>query len=87
MSDLDYKVVALARDLSVMRKLFSAPDQSATVAGYVQRAITEGCQAGWEFYRIDNVSLTESPGCLGSLFGQKQLSTEYNVLIFRKPRA
>jgi hypothetical protein len=81
-----YKVLAMPRDLAVMKKLFQKNDPAALVADYVEKTISDAAAAGWEFYRIDSVSLTETPGCLGAIFGQKETYQNFNVLIFRRPR-
>lgn len=86
MNEWIYKVVALPRTIGVMKKLFKETDSAAIVADYVQKVIGEGVSGGWEFYRIDTVTLVESPGCLGGLLGQRETSTGYNVLTFRKPK-
>lgn len=39
---------------------------------------------GWEFYQINSVSITVSPGCLASLFGAKGFPMSYDMAIFRK---
>ena len=87
MNEWVYKVVALPRTIAVMKKLFKETDSSAIVADYVQKVISEGIVGGWEFYRIDTVNLVESPGCLGGLLGQRETSTGYNVVTFRKPKS
>jgi len=85
MAQWKYKVVAVPRDVAVMRKLFSAKDPGDTAAGYVEQIINQHAQEGWEFFRADTISVTESPGCLGQLLGQKETITFYNLLTFRKP--
>ena len=86
MNEWIYKVVALPRTIAIMKKLFKETDAGAIVADYIQKVITEGSGSGWEFFRIDMVNLVESPGCLGGLLGQRETSTGYNVVTFRKPK-
>jgi hypothetical protein len=86
MPQWDYKVVALPRDVLVMKKVFGGPDPGETIAGYVERLIGDKATQGWEFYRIDTVNIVERPGCLGALIGQKETLTAYNLLTFRKAR-
>jgi hypothetical protein len=86
MAEWRYKVVALPRDVAVMKKVFGGPDPKDVVAGYLERIIEAEAQQGWEFYRIDTVNILEQPGCLGSLLGQKETLTAYNLVTFRKPR-
>jgi hypothetical protein len=86
MSEWDYKVVALPRTIAVMKKAFKETDPAAIVADYVQKVISDGMAGGWEFYRIDTVNLHESAGCLGGLLGQKDTTTGFNVVTFRKAK-
>jgi len=79
-----YKVVAIPRDVEMMRGV-SGPTPAERVAGYVEQVINQQAQEGWEFYRMDTVNITEKPGCLGQLLGQKEATFAYNLLIFRKP--
>lgn len=83
----EFKVVAIPRDVTVMKKLFGgSSDPGQTIAGYVEREIATHSSQGWEFYRMDVVNVTEKPGCLGGLFGQAETTTAYNMMTFRKSR-
>lgn len=39
---------------------------------------------GWEFYQINSVNISVSPGCLASLMGSKDSDQKYDMAIFRK---
>lgn len=39
---------------------------------------------GWEFVSIQQIPVTENPGCLAGLAGQKSGTTYFNMLIFKK---
>lgn len=89
MNEWTYKVVALPRTIAVMKSAFrdfKSKDRADTVASFLQKTITESCADGWEFYCIDAVNLFESAGCLGSLFGQSDRTTGFNVVTFRKAK-
>jgi len=86
-AEWDYQVIALPRDVMVMKRTFGGEDPAETIARYVEQVIMGRAREGWEFYRIDTVNIVEGPGCLGALFGQKETVTAYNLLTFRKPRA
>ena len=78
-------MVAIPRDIAVMRKFFGGPkDPAETVAGYVEQVINQHAKEGWEFFRADTISVTVPPGCLGQLLGSKETTTSYNLLVFRK---
>jgi hypothetical protein len=46
--------------------------------------INENAVDGWEFFSLENISVTQKPGCLGELFGGKPYTTHFNMLIFVK---
>jgi rubrerythrin len=37
---------------------------------------------GWEFHSMENIAITEKPGCIGALFGRKSETTYFNMLVF-----
>ena len=52
-------------------------------ATYLQSLANEMGLQGWEFYRVDNLDVLSSPGCLASIFGAKQAVLSYSVATFR----
>jgi len=46
--------------------------------------INEHCVDGWDFYSLEEVSVTRQPGCLAGLFGAKETTVNYNMIIFKK---
>ena len=58
--------------------------QGNEIAAYVQEWANKLSASGWEFYRIDTMSMTVNPGCLGSLFGGQQSYTQYSVMTYRR---
>ncbi|NPV10439.1 MAG: hypothetical protein HPY57_01425 [Ignavibacteria bacterium] len=79
-----YKVIPLPRNVTIMRKLFEARLPEDITAGYVEKIINDMAQQGWEFYRADECTIVERPGCLGSLLGRRESAYTYNMLVFRR---
>ena len=77
----EYRMVQIPRDLSV--KMGKA---EGVAAEYLQALVNDVVAKGWEFYRIDNLTVTEKPGCLGALFGQKEIYHSVGVVCFRRPK-
>lgn len=46
--------------------------------------INQEANGGWEFYSMENIAVTQNPGCLASLFGQKEAIVYFNMLVFVK---
>lgn len=76
----EYKTLAVPQYLGCKSGL----NMGETLADYVQTKINDKTAQGWEFYRADNYTVEELPGCLGSLFGKQGKIGVYNVLVFRK---
>ena len=49
-------------------------------ADILQREADEG----WEFVSVQQIPVTEKPGCLAGLLGAKGITTYFNMLIFKK---
>ena len=77
----EYKMVQIPRDLAV--KIGKA---EGAAAQYMQQTIDAYVAEGWEFYRVDSLTITEKPGCLGGLFGQKEVYHSVGVISFRKSK-
>lgn len=56
-------------------------------AAYLQAIVNQETAQGWEFYRVDEIGVKQSPGCLGMLLGQKETLTVYYVVSFRQQAA
>ena len=80
----EYKMVQIPRDLSA-----KVGEGDNLAANMLQRIVDQNAIDGWEFYRIDNLTILEKPGCLGSLMGQKEIFSSVGVVSFRrvKPKA
>lgn len=76
---MEYKVEMLPANVVGSR------GAAAGAAGYIQQRLNEWARVGWELDQIAQIAVTESPGCLASLFGAKSVTIEFNCLVFRKP--
>ncbi|HET8579742.1 MAG TPA: hypothetical protein VFL31_01985 [Nitrospiraceae bacterium] len=83
MPDLEYRVIPF---IGVIRGGFFSQENATTVANQLEKLINEGSQQGWEFFRIDPVQIHVSPGCLGSLFGQKEAYIRFDQVIFKRTK-
>ena len=54
------------------------------IAAYVQEWANKLAAQSWEFYRIDTMGMTETPGCLAGLFGGQASHTQYSIMTFRR---
>jgi hypothetical protein len=77
----EYRMVQVPRDLAV--KMGKA---EGVAARYMQETIDANTGNGWEYYRMDNLTITENPGCLAALFGQKEVYHSVGVLCFRRAK-
>ena len=81
-TDYEYKMVQIPPTVSV-----SARDHKGDeAASYLQEIANTHAAAGWEFYRVDTLSVSIPPGCLGVLFGDRGTQSQYYVVTFRQPR-
>jgi hypothetical protein len=46
--------------------------------------INQEASDGWKFYSMENIAVTQTPGCLGGLLGQKEATGYFNMLVFVK---
>lgn len=49
----------------------------ALVAGHIAQ--------GWEYVRLEQVSVSHAAGCLASLFGRSDYTAAYDLVVFRAP--
>lgn len=78
----DYKMVQVTSDLAT--KMGKSAGAAATV---MQGMVDAHTGDGWEYYRSDSLSITEKPGCIMGLLGQKEVITYVNVLCFRRAKS
>ena len=74
-----YKMVQVPQAITV-----SSPATGDEAANYLQGEVDKMAESGWEFYRIDPISVSVQPGCLQSLMGQKASYTTYHVITFKQ---
>ena len=75
-----YKMLQVPPNVTVAKKV--PHDRAAAM--YLEDAVSEWAQNGWEFYSVESIGILENPGCLASLFGAKAMITEYYVIVFRR---
>jgi hypothetical protein len=64
---------------------FSAQEgqvQGQEIAAYVQEWANKLAAQGWEFYRIDSMSMTVNPGC--AFFSSGPQFIQYSIMTFRR---
>ena len=44
--------------------------------------INREVNGGWNFHSMENIAVTQRPGCLAALFGQKATTVYFNMLVF-----
>ena len=79
MAAYQYRVVPFMGQANA-RDARSAERVSAQLKSLIDANVGEG----WEFYRIDQIQVAVSPGCLGGLFGQRETMVALDQVIFRQ---
>ena len=46
--------------------------------------INREAKGGWNFHSMENIAVRQQPGCLAGLFGQKETTVYFNMLVFSK---
>jgi len=59
--------------------------KSDAVAAQLQRLIDHYVTHGWQYYRLEQITVMVAPGCLGSLFGAKSIPVVVQSVVFRAP--
>ena len=75
-----YKMVQIAPSLVVQARQHRGQE----AANYLESVVEQWAALGWEFYRVDAMSIYVPPGCLGGLFGGQATNTQYHVVTFRR---
>lgn len=78
----EYKMVQIPPNIAVEMKKHKGNEAAAYLEGVVNTYASQG----WEFYRIDTIGVALKPGCIGVLTGQKEESSQYYVITFRKQK-
>jgi hypothetical protein len=76
--EFEYKVIPVATG--------SDGKQNAAVvcAEQLHHLMTQQMLLGFEFYRMEQVTHTDKPGCLAALLGAKAGTYHFNLAIFRR---
>jgi hypothetical protein len=75
----EYRMVQVPPNISLR-----GAERGQEAAQYLQGVVNEQARQGWEFYRVDQIGVAVSPGCLLALIGQKTTYTQYYVVTFRR---
>ncbi len=52
-------------------------------AQLIAQRLNEWARQGWELDQIAQIAVTQPPGCLTGLFGQKPVTIDFNCLVFK----
>ena len=74
---MQYKCIPAPREL-VIDKNGSHDGAIRSFADLINSEATDG----WKFHSMENIAVTQQPGCLAALFGQKETITYFNMLVF-----
>jgi hypothetical protein len=75
-----YRMVQVPQNIIVNEKV----DPNRAAAQYLESAANDMMGKGWEFYRVDTMSVAVQPGCLASLLGTRASIVNYCVITFRQ---
>jgi len=74
---IQYKCVPAPKELII--------DKNGSYDGAVRSfadLINKEANGGWIFHSMENIAVTQKAGCLAALFGQKDSTTYFNMLVF-----
>ena len=74
-----YKCVPAPKELVIDAR----GDYSSAINSFAD-LINSEANEGWKFYSMENIAVTQNPGCLAGLFGGKAVTGYFNMLIFVK---
>lgn len=63
--------------------IFTHADAKAACEAF-QKILNHYAAHGWEYVRTEEVQATVNVGCIGALFGQRDHTTGYKQLVFRR---
>lgn len=76
---VQYKCVPGPKKLVV-----NSPNDMDQAVGLFADLINQHCVDGWDFFALEDIVVTSRPGCLAGLWGAKETTTLYNMLIFKR---
>ena len=62
-------------------------DKNGTFTGAVRSfadLINQEASDNWEFHSMENIAVTQNPGCIWALIGAKPTTIYFNMLVFVK---
>ena len=74
-----YKCVAAPRGI-VIESGGSSEKAVSSFAG----SINSECKDGWNFFSLESIQISEKAGCIAGLFGAKETTKTFNMMIFCK---
>ena len=77
-----YKCVPAPKELVIDKK----GSYDAAVRSFAD-LINQEAYVGWEFHSMENIAVTQKLGYLAGLFGQKEATVYFNMLVFVKKEA
>ena len=78
----EYRMVQIPPTITVQ----ASQHKGDEAAQYMESIANSHAEQGWEFYRVDTLSVAIPPGCLAALFGDKGSQSQYYVVTFRRPK-
>ena len=75
-----YKMVQIPPSVEVKKG-----ESNTGAAAYLQSIVNHEAKQNWEFYRVDEIGVSENPGCLLGFLGARGPIQLYYVVTFRKP--
>jgi len=76
---MEYKCVAAPRDIVI-----EAGGSSDKAVASFGDAINAEIKDGWKFFSLESIKISEKPGCLAGMFGAKETTTTFNMMIYCK---
>ena len=76
---MEYKCVAAPRDIVI-----EAGGSSDKAVASFGDAINAEIKDGWNFFSLESIKISEKPGCIAGIFGAKETTTTFNMMIFCK---
>lgn len=76
---MQYKCVPAPQELVI--------DKNGSYEGAVRSfadVINREAKDGWNYHSMENIAVTQKPGCILALFGQKSTTIYFNMLVFSK---
>ena len=81
MAKFEYKCVVVPRIIEVGKK-----DAFGDAVRAYQQLINQNASGGWEYVGVDEISSYQKPGCFAGLFGKKETTINFKVLVFKKAK-